>query len=525
MKNNTYINIFIILFSILLFDSCRSTDSENSINNKLILSSVNINLVGTEYSNSKSTSSNIAEENKQNALITQVKSTFISPSKVLVAEMTSYPTLSNYSANTSSNIKTISAVPGNILSNGTKFRVVAYRKSNGNYQTHQDYIIGQNAIPMKLDNNAAYDIIAYSYGTNNLPTISSGEQSNINNASVSYDNVNKDFMYQKMTFTPVNDNNTLYITLRHKVAQITVIVKNGTSQNPGNNITSISNAIISPHYNEGIFSLSTGNMSGRTTKVNAAISFPTTNATSITATPVFINADTNENLAGTFSATIQINGASVQNVLAQDAFKINPEYKSNLTINLRSCKAKISPTITKDFMCHNLGADQSGDPFTPSASIHGAKYQWGKSVAGINQYDDQNNSGAITGWNTIMAPEDAWNDNSKTVNDPCPTGYRVPTQAEWQGVLDNNKVTSIGSFTESVTNYGSGVKLGDDLFLPAAGLRQDNNGTLRARGSFGIYWSSTKNTSTTSYFLSISSSNYINYSSRLYGHSIRCISQ
>jgi uncharacterized protein (TIGR02145 family) len=106
---------------------------------------------------------------------------------------------------------------------------------------------------------------------------------------------------------------------------------------------------------------------------------------------------------------------------------------------------------------------------------------------------DQANDGAIAGWNTTAAPNGSWSDSIKTQNDPCPAGFRVPTHAQWQGVFANNIRTEVGSsWTFSTTNYSSGIRLGEMLFLPAAGLRIDVDGELISRGTHGNYWSSTE---------------------------------
>lgn len=536
MKKQLYIITSITVFSALFFNSCRSTDTENSISNGA--SSVNINLLGTEFSSSSSSAQ--ASLNKGgidfSTITTQKHSVMVNPSNVIIAELSSSLDGVGTSANASLNMRPVAAVSGNPLTSGMKFRVIAYR-SNGNYHTHQDYTVGQTAVPMMLDNGAGYNIVVYSYGTASLPAISSGEQNNISSASVNYDDANRDFMYQKISYTPVNDNNTLNITLRHKVAQITTILQNNTTQYPGNNITSISNATISQHYSNGSFSLNTGSMSGRTASTNAIITFPTPSGTSVTASPIFINNDTGGNLLGTFSAQVQVGSGSVQNILAQNAFRITPETKSNLTINLRTCRAKVSATVTKDFMCHNVGADQSSDPFTPAAAIHGNKYQWGsnsngKAIFYISQSDDQNNSGSITNWNTVNTTITNWSDGAtKGTYDPCPTGYRIPTKDQIDGLINNNTITYIGSnWTSTSTNYSAGIKVGNDLFLPAAGRRSNTDGALSERGSAGRYWTSSIDPNYTYGAIGLLFSNgSISYNgvgyARTNGFSVRCIAQ
>ena len=187
----------------------------------------------------------------------------------------------------------------------------------------------------------------------------------------------------------------------------------------------------------------------------------------------------------------------------------------------------IASGVSKVFMAHNLGADTSLDSHTPVQGIHGNYYQWGiiGSVANASTA-----ATAISGWNTTAAVNGSWSDASKTVNDPCPAGYRVPTNAQWLGVIANNTVSRTGTWVNDATNFGAAIHWGPDaatksLTLPAAGVRNNNDGTLLNRSSYGYYWSSTEG-GTNAYFLYFgSTSANTSSSSRAYGFSVRCVSE
>ena len=96
-------------------------------------------------------------------------------------------------------------------------------------------------------------------------------------------------------------------------------------------------------------------------------------------------------------------------------------------------------------------------------------------------------------------------------NNPCPCGFRIPTNAEWnQERLTWSSNTADGAF-ESV------------LKLPRAGYRSHSDGKLENSGIDGNYWSAST-FDTYARYLYIGNSNAIMLSNfRAIGHSIRCI--
>ena len=96
-------------------------------------------------------------------------------------------------------------------------------------------------------------------------------------------------------------------------------------------------------------------------------------------------------------------------------------------------------------------------------------------------------------------------------NNPCPSGFRIPTNAE----LNQERA----SWTAN-TSVGA---INSPLKLPLAGYRYYSNGTLYNVGSNGFYWSSTVS-STSARHLYLNSSSALMYSSdRALGNSVRCI--
>ncbi len=217
------------------------------------------------------------------------------------------------------------------------------------------------------------------------------------------------------------------------------------------------------------------------------------------------------------------------------------------------------------FMCHNLGADYTVDPDnmaqTDAWKLNGANIQWGKRGPSGNSRDiwqTASNDGpngfaaaptdgtslaganqdVISGWSSALGT--GWNINTdadpkkNTATDPCPEGWRVPSQTEWTMVIDNNPATySTGSWTTSSTlqtNYNAGIHLGTAgtatyLTLPAPGKRASSTGVLLSRGTRGYYWSSSSAPVKNHLTFTLNSVSYNGGENKLGGLSVRCVAE
>nr|WP_257788302.1 hypothetical protein [Elizabethkingia anophelis] len=141
-KLNTLNFNYLIILSLLYSYSCRSAEQDNILSGSG-LAPVKINLLGSEYANSDKPAQ-VASINQKGLAIDnnpQHYSALISPSSFISAELTANRSLSP--AASSKNLNTVATVAGDQFGVGMKFRVIAYRKDNGSYQTYQDYIVGQ----------------------------------------------------------------------------------------------------------------------------------------------------------------------------------------------------------------------------------------------------------------------------------------------------------------------------------------------------------------------------------------------
>jgi len=109
----------------------------------------------------------------------------------------------------------------------------------------------------------------------------------------------------------------------------------------------------------------------------------------------------------------------------------------------------------------------------------------------------------------------------KTMFDPSPAGWRVPT---WKGLASPWTAFTTSTFSWNATDHGRTYT--DGSFYPAAGYRNSSSGALQSVASLVGYWSGSPSGSN-GYNLVFDSSNVYpagnNY--RAYGFSVRCVQE
>ena len=187
----------------------------------------------------------------------------------------------------------------------------------------------------------------------------------------------------------------------------------------------------------------------------------------------------------------------------------------------------INPATGKTWMDRNLGASQVATSSTDLLS-YGDLYQWGRGSDGhqcrtsattstLSSTDQPGNGNFILG---ALAPYD-WRNPQNTnlwqgvngINNPCPTGYRLPTETE----LDAERAT--------FGTQNSAGAFASPLKMTASGYRTYNSGAFTFVGSYGFYWSSTVNSTDAQYLIFTGSAANMNTNGRSQGYSVRCIKE
>jgi uncharacterized protein (TIGR02145 family) len=203
----------------------------------------------------------------------------------------------------------------------------------------------------------------------------------------------------------------------------------------------------------------------------------------------------------------------------------------------KKCGAYTEDGTFIEFACYNLGADPvNGD-------INGDLYQWGRPTDGHEKRDSQtvttqatNDDATLpiavngkfiigyTDWRSTST-NTLWQEGTKTANDPCPDGFKVPSYSQWVSILNYFQQPKIWT--------GNGYFIGTEklLYLPAAGTRNYSSGSIEKVGTYGYYWCNTINTGSINPYLIyfydavFLTAIYDPAIRRASGASIRCIAQ
>ena len=155
----------------------------------------------------------------------------------------------------------------------------------------------------------------------------------------------------------------------------------------------------------------------------------------------------------------------------------------------------------------------------PGAFAHnredaGMFFQWNTRIGWSSTNPLVNYNGGTT-WSNANAAGTSW----AAINDPCPAGWRVPYIEELNALRN---VSHNWAYVSGVwgRTFGS---MPNQLFLPAAGVRDSRDGSLGNEG-WGMYWSNTQSGNNEARFLVLMmTSVFMGDGDRAAGQSVRCV--
>ena len=230
---------------------------------------------------------------------------------------------------------------------------------------------------------------------------------------------------------------------------------------------------------------------------------------------------------GTNSFTSNITGLTPDTkyyIRAYATNKSGTNYGNEISFITRSAISfgTVTSANGKIWMDRNLGASRIATSSNDTSS-YGDLYQWGR---GADQHQLRNSLTTATQATTDIpgnpnfilpsSPLTDWR-NPKNINlwqgvnginNPCPTGFRLPTESEWNAEL--------ASWT---LKNGDGA-YASPLKLTVAGSREI---IINNTGISGSYWSSTVSGDGSRYFNFSNAGAFVLTHNRVYGGSIRCI--
>ena len=243
-------------------------------------------------------------------------------------------------------------------------------------------------------------------------------------------------------------------------------------------------------------------------------------------------------VSGTPGSSLSGNSFAVPRIgsLSTGAIQIGDENSTNYAICgvlRQTTVVPITSTTGKIWMDRNLGASRAGTSST-DYEAYGCLYQWGRGNdghAGVLWASAVSGSGR-TGTTTTLSATDSpgnnfiiistspydWRSTQKNslwqgaagINNPCPDGYRVPTNAELTAEF------TAYSITNSATAYTA-----SPLKFMTVGVRWYNSASLGT--GVGYYWSSTVSGVDASYRYFDSGTTVSSTKTRGNGMSVRCL--
>jgi len=495
----TILRTLFILSIILFVFSCRQIPEDEKMNNENIspggLVSIKTNLKNIEWINNTNENPLVSENNSEGegkSLKNNNLNTYTQDLGVLgvaeIEEIIETPENNEYLASLGLSSKLVEKYPYDVTT------IIAYKKNKDNTHTFDKIVYVEKDGNFELTGDQNYTLFLHS---GRVPIGNIKDKEDIERIAVYNENISlKPFVQRIDDFIP-NGYKTipLDVKLKYPGSYVTIIF-DSTDIIGGNIDKAITLVDSSVHENEKSHTkaysqyLNSGIIDFNEEKIIKKREFIFKNDNKQIVTYNFGNTLVRGDLEFTVDVKVEIEGLTEAQTIKIPLKNLERSYKHVFKIKLKRCGAYLGPNKTnwRQFMCHNLGADYGSNPFVPSAKIHGAKYQWGKYESLLDRTGK-----FISVWDTtsVVSSTEWLKGNNKTIKDPCPEGYRIPTRREYQLLLTHNIAYKEGPWD---IGYDSALRIGSNLVLPL-GDRVVKTGANKVyeQGKIGGYWSSTLN--------------------------------
>ena len=176
----------------------------------------------------------------------------------------------------------------------------------------------------------------------------------------------------------------------------------------------------------------------------------------------------------------------------------------------------------------NMVADGSEDAAGSYYYVYGYN---GTNVADAKATANYTTYGVLYNWTAAMDGEASSTTNPSGIQGVCPTGWHLPSDAEWTELTDYLGGTSVagGKLKETGTTHWTSPNTGatnETGFTALPGGYRIDNGTFYGFGSIGLWWSATEYVATDAWdrHMSYDRSNvYSYYDFKELGFSVRCV--